>query len=155
MKRFLRKLCRGGKIQIIESTEEISKSYIEKSESNLISSKILLDNDRLEESTSLTYYSMYNLVLSLLFKVGIKSENHSASIFLLKEIFDFDNQPILDAKRERIDKQYYTGFEIAKEEVSGGIIAAENFNRNLSGFILGLNNQKIKDFRIKLENLLR
>jgi len=40
--------------------------------------------------------------LALLFKVGIKSENHTASILLLKELFGLDNSKILNAKKERM-----------------------------------------------------
>lgn len=73
---FLNKMKKEGKLELVESSEEMKKSYMTKSESNLISSKILLANERLEESVSLAYYSMYHLLIALLFKVGIKSENH-------------------------------------------------------------------------------
>ena len=155
MKELLNKLERDGKVRIVEPSEEICKSYGGKSVSNMISAKILLENNRLEESVSLIYYSMYNLVLALLFKIGVKSEVHLASIFLLKEVFGLDNNDIIEAKKERIDKQYYTGFKIEKKEVVKGIETAEDFNRNLNGFILGLNNQKIEEFRNKMEELLR
>src|SRR3989344_8193376 len=101
---FLIKLKKEGKIELVEPSEEIKDSYIKKSESNLISAKILLENNRFEESVSLTYYSMYNLLLALLFKTGIKSENHSGSIILLKKLFSLENKEILEAKRERLDK---------------------------------------------------
>lgn len=153
MKKLLNKLLKEGKLQVVESSEEICKSYVKKSDSNLMAAKLLLENNMLEESTSLIYYSMYNLVLALLFKVGIKSENHSASIFLLSEIFGIDNENIKDAKRERIDKQYYTGFKIAQEEVSKGIKVAEDFNRDLNGFISGLNSEDIKEYRSEVKKL--
>ena len=155
MKSFLIKLYKEKKLQIVEPSEEICESYIEKSESNLVSSKILYDKNCLEEAVALTYYSMYNLLLSLLFKVGIKSENHSGSIILLKEVFELDNSLISEAKKERIDKQYYTDFEITKQEVSGGIISAEDFSRELKGFIFGLNNSDIDSFRGKLKEILK
>ena len=153
MKKLLNKLFKEGRLQIVEPSEEICKSYIEKSDSNLMAAKLLLENNMLEESTSLIYYSMYNLVLSLLFKVGIKSENHLASIFLLKEVFGIDNENIKDAKRERIDKQYYTGFKIAQGEVSKEIKVAEDFNRDLNGFISGPNSEDIKQYKNKVREL--
>ena len=52
----------------------------------------------------MSYYAMYNKLLSLLYKIGIKSENHFFSIFILKEIFDFDNELIVYAKKERIQR---------------------------------------------------
>lgn len=152
-KRFLVKLAKVGKLILVEPSNNVKESYLEKSESNLISSKILLKNDRLEESVSFTYYSMYNLVLALLFGTGIKCENHSAAAILLKEVFGLDNSLLIQAKEERIDKQYYTNFHITKKEVEEGIASAESFNRDLRAFILSLNNQKINDYRNKSRSL--
>lgn len=154
MKDFLSKLFAKGKLKLVEPSKEIMNSHIKKSESNFISSKILYDNDKFEESVALTYYSMYNLVLALFFRVGIKSENHSASSILLKKIFGFDNSSLVLAKKERIDKQYYTGFEVAKKEVEEGIFSAESFNRNLKVFIQELNTQKIRLYRNKFKEVV-
>lgn len=153
--RFLIKLKKEGKIGLVESSEEIKKSYIEKSESNLISAKILLENNRLEESVSLAYYSMYHLLTALLFKVGIKSENHSASIILLKMLFDQDNKDIFFAKIERVDKQYYVDFVITKEEVFDAIRKAEIFNSKLLNFISKLTNEDIMIYREKFKDLFK
>ena len=155
MTKFLVKLFSENKLKLIEQSEEIKNSYIEKSESNLISSKILLKNDLLEESVALTYYSMYNLVISLLFAIGIKCENHSAGAILLKKIFEQDNSVLIKAKKERIDKQYYTDFSVTKEEVENGIVSAESFNRDLKSFISRLNSTKIKIYRNKFKELLK
>lgn len=146
---FLSKLKKQGKLELVESSEEIKQSYLEKSESNLISAKILLKNDRLEEAVSLTYYSMYNLLMALFFKIGIKSENHSASIILLKEIFDFDNLFMLFAKKERVDKQYYVDFHIMRKDVEHLIKGTEEFNEKLLDFISKLTNEKINFYRNK------
>ncbi|MFH1432388.1 MAG: DNA-binding protein, partial [archaeon] len=50
------------------------------------------------------------------FMTGIKCENHSASIILLKKIYSIDNTKISHAKKERIDKQYYIDFRITKDD---------------------------------------
>lgn len=150
---FLTKLKKKKKLELVEPSEEIKKSYISKSESNLISVKILLENDKLEEAIALSYYSMYHMLTALLFKIGIKCENHSASIILLKEIFDIDNSDILNAKKERIDKQYYTDFSIKKQEVIEAIRDAEKFNDNLLDFISKINNKNIKEYREKFKEL--
>lgn len=151
---FLIKLKKEGKLELVEPGEEIKESYIRKSESNLVSAKILLDNDKLEESVGLAYYSMYNLLLALLFKVGIKSENHSASIILLKEVFSLGNKEISDAKTERIDKQYYVDFVISKEDVKDTIRKAEIFNSKLIDFVSKINNEDIKNYRKDFMKLL-
>jgi len=149
----LAKLFDEGKLQLVNPSEEIKDSYIKKSESNLISAKILLENNKLEESVSLVYYSMYHILTALLFKVGIKCENHSASIILLKELFSIDNSGIFFAKEERVDKQYYTDFNITKQEILEAIRIAENFNKRLLDFISKLDNQKIKEYREKFKIL--
>ena len=134
-KSFLNKLKKEGKIELIEPSEEIKDSYILKSESNIASSKILLENEKLEESIALTYYSMYHILTALLFKIGVKCENHTAAIILLKELFDIGNSDISHAKKDRIDKQYYTDFSITQQEVTEAIKNAEIFNGNLLDFI--------------------
>ena len=146
---FLIKLTKERKLEIVKSSEEIKQSYLEKSESNLASAKILLENNRLEESVSLAYYSMYHSLASLLFKTGIKSENHTASIILLKEIFGIDNSEIFFAKKERVDKQYYVSFSITKEQVKDAIKRAEIFNSKMLDFLSKLNNENIILFRKK------
>ncbi len=98
---------------------------------------------------------MYYMLLSLFFRVGIKCENHSAAIVLLKELFKVDNSLISYAKKERIDKQYYVDFKIMKEEVKELIEAAEIFNSNILDFIEKLNSEKIAEFRMKMETLLK
>lgn len=152
---FFNRLNEEGKLQLVPPSEEIMTSYLKKSDSHLISAKLLLKNDRLEESVSLAYYSMYYMLLSLFFRVGIKCENHSAGIILIKELFSIDNSLISYAKKERIDKQYYVDFKIMKEEVEELIEAAEIFNSKILDFIEKLNSEKIAEFRIKMETLLK
>ena len=144
---FLSKLNKKGKLSLVEPSEEIKQSYLAKSESSLASAKILLNNSKFEESVSLAYYSMYHLLTALLFKVGIKSENHSASIILLKELFSLDNKLISDAKKERIDKQYYVGFTLIKKDAEEIILNAEAFNSNIIDFISKINNKDTINYR--------
>lgn len=152
---FFNRLQEEGKLQLVPPSEEIMTSYLKKSDSHLISAKLLLENDRLEESVSLAYYSMYYMLLSLFFRVGIKCENHSAGIILLKELFNIDNSLISYAKKERIDKQYYVDFKIMKEDVKELIEAAEIFNSKILDFNEKLNSEKIAEFRMKMETLLK
>jgi len=151
---FLVRLKQEGKLQLVDPSEEIKQSYIEKSGSNLISAKILLNNNQLEESVGLAYYSMYHHLAALFFKVGIKSENHSASIILLKELFQLDNKDISEAKTERIDKQYYVDFKITKEEVQKTIRTAELFNGMILDFISRMNNEQIEKYRERFKELV-
>jgi len=152
---FLIKIRKEGKLELLDASEEIGQSYLNKSESNLASAKILFENDKIEETVSLAYYSAYNLLLSLLFKTGIKSENHLATIILLKEIFDFDNSIILSVKEERIKTQYYVDFDISKEQVIAIIREVEDFNGNFFDFISKLTREKIDFYRNKFINMVQ
>jgi uncharacterized protein (UPF0332 family) len=151
---FLTRLYKEGKLQLVSPSETIKDSYVAKSESNLVSAKILLDNQRLEESVSLAYYSMYNMLTAILFQVGIKCENHTASIILLNALFGIDNKSISFAKDERIDKQYYVDFGITIEDTVELIETAEEFNKNLFDFSSKMNSQKIKDYREQFLNIV-
>ncbi|NLM31049.1 MAG: HEPN domain-containing protein, partial [Methanomicrobiales archaeon] len=96
---FLNKLHHEGKIQIVEPSVQVQEAYRKKSESYLASAKILFENGRLEETVSMAYYSMYYMVLALLFATGIKCENHSGAMILLKSLYGIDNARIAAAKR--------------------------------------------------------
>ena len=152
--KFLSKLKHKGILEFVKGSEEIEKSYKIKSDSYIGSSKLLLENGKFEEAVSMAYYSMYYILLSLLFKTGIKCENHSASIIILKEVFEVDNTDISYAKTERVDKQYYVDFNVTKEDVEDLIRKSENFRGELQDFISKLNSAKIEDYRKRLEDLL-
>ena len=147
---FLAKLHKERKLELIDPNEEIQKSYLGKSESNLTSSKILLKAEKPEESVTLTYYSMYHALTALLFRAGIKCENHSASIILLEQVFNQDNKKITFAKKERIDKQYYIDFQIGLEDAKDLIKTAEEFNAQIINFIETLTEEQVQKIRTKL-----
>ncbi len=148
--KFLNKLIKEGKLGIVEPSEDICNSYLEKSANCLKSAKLLSENNLYENSISMSYYAMYNLLLALLFRVGIKCENHNVSILLLKLLFCENGlyKLISDAKNERIDKQYYVTKE--KDEITGQITDeliknAEYFILKLKVVIRNLNNDTIED----------
>lgn len=158
---FLRKLKRKSIIELIEPSEEMKLSYLTKSENCLKSARILFQNQLYENSTSEAYYCMYNSLLSLLFKIGIKSESHAASIILFDNLFG--NRELINiiywAKGERIDKQYYVEtqqiIKATKESCNEMIIKSENFLIKMKLLINELNNEKINSARktfIKLFN---
>ena len=120
-----------------------------KSENCLKSSRILFQSQLYENSISEAYYCMYNSLLSLLFKIGIKSENHSASVILFDKLF---NRPDLTkivswAKEERIDKQYYVEtqqiIKATKESCNEMILKAEDFLIKMKLLINEISSEKI------------
>lgn len=154
-KSFLIKIKKEGKLEMVEPNDNIKDSYLQKSESYLMSAKILFKNNKLEESISMAYYSMYYVLTALLFKTGIKCENHFVSIYLLREIFNIDNLDIAFAKKERIDKQYYVDFSITKNDVELMIEAAKKFLNKLNDFISKINNEDIVKYRRKFADILK
>jgi len=153
---FLIKLKKKGKLEILEPSEEIVESYLQKSESHFEAAKILLSVEKFEESVSMAYYGMYHNLLALLFKCGIKSENHAASILLLKELFNESDlaKEISFGKKERVDKQYYTDFKLTRLDCKEMIMKTENFIVECKNIIKQLNEKKINELRRELSNAL-
>ncbi|MBW2995237.1 HEPN domain-containing protein [Candidatus Woesearchaeota archaeon] len=152
---FLNKLFKEGRIKETEPSQDVSKAYLEKSAKSHSSAKALLDIRNLEDSVAMAYYSMYHCLLSLLFRIGIKCENHAAAIIMLKKVFGLDNILISKAKTERIDKQYYIDFKVSESETQQAIESAEDFISEIKDFIDKLNNEKVKEYREKAIALLK
>jgi uncharacterized protein (UPF0332 family) len=129
-------------------------AYLKKSKSYLSSARLLLDNGHYEESVSMAYFSMYYMVMALFFRNGIKCENHSATILLLKEVFDIDNSALSEAKKERIDTQYYVETVATREDVEDLIRTADIFILPILDVIARTTNEKIARHREKLRTLI-
>jgi len=149
---FLVKLKREGKLELVEPSEEICKSYLEKANNCFKSAKLLLQNNLYENSISMSYYAMYNPLIALLFKIGIKCENHPASIILFKRLFNRIDlfKTISFAKEERVDKQYYIASKqdvLTKRSAQEMYTKAENFIIKMKLLINNLNIEEIEKIR--------
>lgn len=156
--KFLNKLKQEEKLELVEPSDDICNSYLEKSANCLKSAKLLLMNNLYENSIGMAYYAMYNQLLALLFRVGIKCENHAGSILLLKLLFGEGElyKLISDAKKERIDKQYYVTTEkdgITKEIAEELLNNAEEFVLKMKLVIQNLNNDRIDELRKRFETI--
>lgn len=147
--KFLIKLHEEEKLQEVEPSKEIEKAYLQRSDESLSSAKALLKIGHLKDSVALAYYAMYHCLLAALFRIGIKCENHAASIIMLKEVFGIDNLKIAKAKSERVDKQYYVDFRINQEEASNSIKIAEEFIAKINNLIATLTEEKVKRYHAK------
>ncbi|MFH1181603.1 MAG: HEPN domain-containing protein [Candidatus Woesearchaeota archaeon] len=154
MESFLHKLYRQKKIKIEEPSVEIKDAYLQKSSKSLLSAKAVWKIGNLEDAVAFAYYSMYHCLTALLFRIGIKCENHAASIILMKEVLGLDNKEISYAKSERVDKQYYVDFNITKEDVAEAIKVAEGFNSEIRAFIDKLDQTSVEKYRKKVKLLL-
>lgn len=146
-------------LKLIEMSDEISKSYLIKSDKCVQVAQLAYDAGIYENAVSEAYYSIYNTVVSLFFKCGIKCENHSGAVLLIKEVF---NLPELYAifsefKKDWIDNQYYipiAGTEpINKEKSNERIKTAQRFNVELRSYIGRISIQQIKEMRNKIEDI--
>ncbi|PIN89353.1 DNA-binding protein [Candidatus Pacearchaeota archaeon CG10_big_fil_rev_8_21_14_0_10_34_76] len=150
---FLTKLKNEKKLELLEPSESLAESYERKSRDCLISAKILMKNNLFENAIGEAYYSIYNSIQSLFFKCGIKCENHSASVLILKYIFQLDRLYSLSskAKEERIDKQYYT---ITTQTNPATKESAQDLISIGEKFILEINDYK-RNLKIKDINKIR
>ena len=154
--RFLNKLKKEKKLELVEPSEDVCNSYSDKSANCLKSAKLLLQNNLYENSVGQSYYAMYNQLTALLFRAGVKCENHAGSILLLKLLFDDGElfNLISDAKKERIDKQYYVTTEkddLTKEIADELLKNAEDFVLKMKVVIKNLSNDDIDKVREKFK----
>ena len=153
---FLIKLKKEGKLDIVEISDQISLSYEKKGIECREVANLVFNNGYFESAITQSYYSMYNNVLSLFFKCGIKCENHSATAVLLKEFFNQKELFIIfsKAKGERIDKQYYVtpsqDNPATKESAKEMISAAMKFNPQIIAFKNNLKFEEIKKIQEKI-----
>ena len=131
---FLKKLYKQKKLQWVEQSDEICSSYMEKAKESLKAAQVLTENNLLENAVAMAYYAMYHCLTAALFKSGIKCENHTASIKILRLVFEKEklSKNIEEAKKERIDKQYYVSDE--QEEISSE--SAVKLNEEAEDFLL-------------------
>ena len=155
MNSFIKTLESEGKIKLVEPSDEVAKSYLDKSEKSLLSAKTLVKIQNYDDAVALTYYSMYYAALALLYKCGIKSENHAGTIILLNYVFGIDNKSIQNAKKERVDKQYYVDFKATAKDVQNGITTAEEFNAQIRNKLAKLKKTEIQKFYEKTKQKLK
>ena len=156
---FLNKLKQEEKLELVEPSEEISKSYLIKSEKCIKVAKLAYDAEIYENAVSEAYYSIYNTVQSLFFKCGIKCENHSGAVLLIKELFNLEKlyHVFSEFKKDRIDNQYYIPVNdtepVNKNKCDERIITAQRFNAELRACLGKLTIQQINDMRKKFEEI--
>jgi len=154
---FLNKLKAEDSLNLVEPSEEISKSYLIKSDKCIQVANLAYGAGIYENAIAEAYYSIYNTVMSLFFKCGIKCENHSGAIILMKELFNLEELYSIfsEFKKDRIDNQYYipiVGSEpVSKDKCSERIRTAQGFNLKLRAYINRITIQEISSLRKNFE----
>jgi len=156
---FLIKLKKEESLKLVEPSEEISKSYLIKSDKCIQVAKLAYEAGIYENAVSEAYYSIYNTIMSLFFKCGIKCENHSGTVILIKELFNLDKLHLIfsEFKKDRIDNQYYIPIldnePINKEKCNERIATAQRFNAELRSYTGKLTLQEISNIRKRFEEI--
>ena len=139
-------------LKIIEPNLIVSKSYLEQSEKALSKVKSLIDENDFVWANSRIYYCAYYALLSFLYKIGIKSENHDCSIELIKFLFGKDFG-ISSYKENRIKSQYYFKFS-SKEELLNDYSKIKLFFVNFKKIIDLIKDKEIEEYRNKVKEMI-
>lgn len=155
----MNKLKQEGKLELTEPSEEISQSYLIKSNKCIQVAKLAYEADIYENAVSEAYYSIYNTVQTLFFKCGVKCENHSGAVILIRSLFKLDALYSIfsEFKKDRIDNQYYVSVinaePINKEKCDERIKTAQKFNAELRAYIGKITNQEINKIRKEFQEI--
>lgn len=136
--------------KLIQPNENLCKEYFQKAKNALNATNKLESNAEWQIST--IYYSMYYSIYALVTKTGLKSENHSCSIQIIKELFKeyFLKKEILlleEAQKYRIDAQYYVDRMIEEKEIKKLIKKSIAFNLKCREISITLNEEIVKKIR--------
>ena len=140
-------------LKIVEPNEEIALSYLGEAEKTLSKIKNLIEEDDFVWASVRIYYCAYYSLYSLLQRIGVKSENHDCSIWLVKRLLDKDFiEDIISFKEDRINSQYYlkTG---QKEKLFGFYSKVKNFYLDFREIVENLTDEDIKNYINKIKEL--
>jgi len=139
-------------LKLVEPNEIVSDSYLEQSEKALSKVKFLIEENDFVWANSRMYYCVYYSIMSFLYKIGVKSENHDCSIevvkFLFGETFGADF-----FKEMRVGSQYYFKFS-GKEDLLKNYSQAKLFFLNFKRIIGSLDEKKVNIYRKKIRGQL-
>jgi len=151
---FFRKLQHEHRLMLVAPSQEIAGSYLAKSDSFLDSARILREAEHFEEAVSMAYYSMYHAMTALLSRAGIRCENHAGGIMLLEELFGMDISALDEAKRMRVDTQYYVDRSLTLEDLEELIRVADDFHDLVHDRIDRITGEEITRVRKVLERMI-
>jgi uncharacterized protein (UPF0332 family) len=141
------------RVGLARPSTEISEAFQKKSHRYLATSRLLVDNNRFEESVTLSYYSMYYALLSLLWKVGIKSESHNASISVLRKVFRMDESKIKEAKATRVEVQYFVDQDVTAQDARELLDKAHDFTAILEAKVAGLVSDDVVNYQNRFRSI--
>jgi uncharacterized protein (UPF0332 family) len=156
---FLAKLKKQKNLKVIDPSTDISEAYLIKSSKCIQVADLVYNAKIYENAISEAYYAIYNTILALFHHTGIKCENHTASVIILKEYYKLSelSGTILEFKKDRIDNQYYIPInnseKITKNQCKTRIQTAKECCLELKSYIKRISNQKTKEIRESINSL--
>ncbi len=143
-----------GDVGLIQPNENISNSFIKLSTETLKAAENVIMNKMFLWGTVMAYYAEYYAVSSILYRLGIKSENHDCSIEVFGFLFGEDDfMKINKAKKMRIDSQYY--MKVADDrEVEKLLADAKSFVADQSVILNSLSRDKTKELINKIKGAI-
>jgi uncharacterized protein (UPF0332 family) len=149
------KLKKG--IEIIESNENMSESYLKMAEESLRIIKKVKEESKIWFAST-TYYSLYYALYSVMMKIGIKCEIHSCTIefmkrFLINLYNEEDIELLENAFEIRQDVQYYPNrlFNLKKLNLIADKLP--DFFIKTKEIISNLSEKEIEEIRLRLKNV--
>lgn len=137
--------------RIIDPNDNLSYAYLQKARHDLVVLRSISSEDT-EWKATVAYYARYHVLTALLLRVGVECKNHNCSLMIAESLFsNVISSDLLkevkEAKRQRIDLQYYTDRVIEKEEFEQNIKNVDGFVGKLQQIIESLIREDIDRIR--------
>lgn len=144
-----------GGLKIVESNEELAKSYLQEAKISLKRAQTMFENKDYLWTTVILYYAEYYALYSFLQKIGVKCENHFCSILAVEHLLGEEKiKTIKEQRDKRIDAQYYMKI-VEEEKIKEMLNDAKIFISQFDEIVSGLNQKEIDSYREQLQNLRR
>ncbi len=148
-------------IKLANPNENLINSYLKKSKSSLNMLDAAVERKEYEWIVTTSYYAYYFSFYALLQKIGIKSEIHECSIYLMKFLFVEENilsnsffEKFLLSKEYRINIQYYISEYLDLKDINELYNFSFSFVLKMEELIEILTEEKILFLRNKLKALI-
>ena len=148
-----------GRLKLISPNDNLAGVYKRKSKSALNMLNSAIEKGENEWILDTSYYAKYFIVYALFMKVGIKSEIHNCTIFILRFIFNtlgIVNENICkdleDSRDLRVDSLYYDK-TFNKNKILEKANSASDFCLEVESIIESVSKEDILKIRKKFEEI--
>ena len=144
-------------IRITEPNPNLTKAYLNKATSALNTMTATLQINEADWTATTAYYARYFALYALLMKIGAKSEIHDCTINIAQLLANHGilNQnlvnDIAEAKRTRIDTQYYVATQLNQKEIRKNAETARKFVIEIEQIIENITPKQINTIRTLLK----